>query len=399
MTISSRLQQRIDRNSDAGFIFMAALLIFVLLSATTIVIVAAASNQTTQTRANRQNIQSRTNITLAENDALLQLNTAGYADTPSFTWRTAATNKWGVNADDKTTWNWYFDSATKTVNAASQVTGSAKTRTEKIDVDYSDVASYRLGADNLPIYSVSALGAFKDAVSVSSDLPSSDSVVTTNGTLGMYGLSKFPATNTLNGTGGGVVVAHDDRSLAGLPTSPTTTSRRDGITSTVDERVAAEFAASKCPVDSWQPALTGGSLTADSTVQCYNGLNVDAASTLTVLGTGVKTIVVRGTSATYFHSLAGALANPNLGQLHIIFVKGNSWDHPLVLGNATMASNLKGLYAYAPKLECRTGAVKPVITGSVACSKLTAFTATVNWEEPKIPGAGTTSRRVWYTKR
>lgn len=389
---------------------MAALLVFVLLSATTIVIVAATQNQLSQTRANRQFIQGRSGVTLAVSDAIYQLNNGGPDSLPANRKTSPGPPATAVSGGEQSTkWTWWFDANTNTVNATAIAFG--KTRTQRVALDYSDVASYRNDADGLPIYSVSPRGIFKDAVSVSGEQTSSSSPLTLNNgpaispspatpaTFGMYGKSTFLSPNALQGTGGAVVVSHDDRNYKPENVQASMVQKRDGITSTVDMRIADNLA-KQCAT--WGGAFTGGQVdTNNASVQCFTGLDVAKDTTVSILGNNVKTIVVRGTAAMPNHTFAGTLVRPSgvKGQLHIIFTMGDSWNHRLVLGNGSTASSISGLFAYAPHMPCTAGAVAPVITGSVACERLDTFKATVTAEVPMATSNDGPSARVWYVKR
>lgn len=382
MTSTENLWTRLRK--DDGYIFMMALVIFILLSATTIVIVGATQNQITQTRQNRQFTENRQGTTAALNDALNTLNAAGEATVSAVPYVSAATRKTGTAA--KSAWSWYFTAATNTVTATSTAYG--KTRTEAITVDYSDVESWRANTDGLPIYSVSARGAWKDAIAFNA---SSTGALTAVGSIGLYAVANFDTSgNTV--TGSKIAIAHDDR--AGAVVTGVTKSR-ESVTTTLDERTNKAVSVAQC--STWNPAFTGGSInTAETTATCYEGFNVNTP--IAISGTGTKTIVIRDDGVSSENTLSANVTNPNGGQLHVIFTKRFSYL-PLTLGSTSSSVSANGLFLYAPKSSCSSVGVGIALTGSLVCNNLSLLKANVTWLSPQLAATDGTSVRIWFAAK
>ena len=386
MTKKSSLVSRFNKNSDGGYIFMMALLIFVLLSATTVVILGATHNQLAQTQQNRQFTEKRQGITAAVSDALNTLNQAGYTDSmPNYS---DATRKHGTAA--KADWSWYFDKNTNTIHAKATVFIVNKEgvlvpryRDEEIAVDYSDVASTRNNADGLPVYSTSALGAWRDAVAFKAG---STGTLTATGRIGLYDLAQF---NTDGSTVSGdrLAVSHDNKNTGGVPANVTKT--LSTITTSMDIRTNQAIASS-C---SWQEGpFIGGVVTTGPTVDCYTGFNTKIP--ITIHGAGVKTIVIRENTEDYYLDKQ-VINSSEGGQLHVIFTKQPS-DRALIIGSSVYSPSISGLFIYGPDMGCSSVGESAVISGSLICNNLKDFKGTVNWLEPTPADTDGVSRRIWF---
>lgn len=388
-------------SNDEGFAFGGALMLMVMLIMVSTILLGALTGQLGQSNQNRQFAEGRQGNNAALEDALNELNSAGYArptvtlsgTTPGIPHLLPSDRKSGTA--DGAKWSWWFDADNNLVMI--ETTSGGKTRTEEVLLDSADVATYRLNASdgNKTVYSMSALGAWRDALSFKADPATGSSTIngTVNGSIGLYGNARLENSAAIEGTK--LVTVHDDRAK-GTPSYLTRV--RAGLTGVLDQRTVRDMssgeqdepASHKCTT--WGPALTGGTInTNDPTVKCLEGLKI--GTPLTIVGSGISTVIVRNlTGAQQF--IDANVANPAGGQLHILVDSSNTSDK-IVLGPPGVARNIRGTYIFAPSATCLSPSATTKFSGSLACNSVDALKGTFTHVEPMFNNRIGRNSRVW----